>query len=124
VIEFPNVVAAGKRALKNEPPELTMCIGRNMPALCGMSGLLSIRDLSNSAGRPGVVITAASSATVSPLKVMLSAMPSTLPQKMVPRESISMRAVEPRISSLCLTSSPTPWPAPGPSATERMAQVL
>ena len=49
VIEFPNMVAAGKRALRNEPFRLTICIGPNLPALCGISGLISIRKVSGSA---------------------------------------------------------------------------
>src|SRR5690606_19588156 len=49
VIELPKVVAAGKRALRKDPSGLTMRIGRRMPALCGTSGLISIRKVSSNA---------------------------------------------------------------------------
>src|SRR3990172_4801843 len=49
VIELPKVVAAGKRAFRNEPSGFTMRIGRRIPALCGMSGLISIRNVSSRA---------------------------------------------------------------------------
>src|SRR5574338_934818 len=49
VIELPKVVAAGKRALRNEPSGFTIRIGRRMPALCGTSGLISIRKVSSRA---------------------------------------------------------------------------
>src|SRR5215211_2997562 len=49
VSELPNVVAAGKRALRKEPSGLMIFNGRNNPALCGMSELISIRKVSSSA---------------------------------------------------------------------------
>src|SRR6516162_500898 len=49
VSELPKVVAAGKRAFKNEPSGFTTFSGRSNPALCGTSALISIRKVSSSA---------------------------------------------------------------------------
>ena len=85
MIELPNVVAAGKPAFRNEPSGLTMRIARNRPALCGMSGLISIRNVSISADAVAAygALTNPGVCGDEPLKSKLTSPPRTVTARLI-----------------------------------------